>query len=465
MRLCQALIASPTQSNKALQTDASRSLQTDTDVVHRQNYTGRKYVSKMYQNVGNIFPTSSNMVCQSHKLFLYASIMQQCHFGGFNLLPLGQRVYEKLVKIIDEEMEAIGCQKMSMTTLAPASLWKKTGRWDSLGKELFRLEDRKRSKFCLGPTHEEVVTNLMTTGVELSYRRLPMKLYQITRKFRDEYSAKYGFLRSREFEMKDLYTFDASVEEATETYHSVCEAYSRIFDRLELDYERVVGATGNIGGSMSHEYQLRADIGEDEIQVCKKCGFGANVETKDAREKKCTATPCGLEKVSSIEVGHSFLLGTKYSEAFGAKYSKSDGTKSLYEMGCYGLGVSRVIQACVEVLSPGKTIMWPRLLAPYQICIIPLESKSECLSIAESMSDELNQMTGLSNEVVIDDRHKIVSFRLFEARAIGYPFIIPVKDKALDDPSEFEVIDTRKNESTFMTREQIMDLASTIETV
>ncbi|XP_033738869.1 probable proline--tRNA ligase, mitochondrial, partial [Pecten maximus] len=232
----------------------------------------------MYQNLGNIYPESSKLVCKSHKLFLFASIVQQCYFGGYNLLPLGQRVQDKLVKIIDQELERIGCQKMSMTTLAPAKLWKKTGRWDNIGNELFRLTDRKKIEFCLGPTHEEVITNILATGPMLSYKRLPIKMYQVTRKFRDENSPKYGFLRSREFDMKDLYTFDATLEEATETYNSVCTAYNRILDRLGLDYDIVIGSTGNIGGSLSHEFQIKADIGEDTIHVCKKCGFGANSE-------------------------------------------------------------------------------------------------------------------------------------------------------------------------------------------
>ncbi|OWF43060.1 proline--tRNA ligase, mitochondrial [Mizuhopecten yessoensis] len=344
-------------ASRTLQTETSSTSNANTKGARTHSHTGRKFVSNMYQNLGNVYPTGNKLVCKSHKLFLFASIMQQCHLGGFNLLPLGQRVYDKLVKIIDHELEIIGCQKMSMTTLVPAKLWKKTERWNDMGNELFRIKDRKHVAFCLGPTHEEVITNLLASGPTLPYRRLPMKMYQITRKFRDEDSPKYGFLRSREFEMKDLYTFDATLEDAAETYQSVCTAYTRILDKLEMDYDIVIGSTGNIGGSMSHEFQIRADIGEDTIHVCKKFVM-------------FTDPYCFF---SFIKVGHSFLLGTKYSEPFNAKCVDKASKPSFYQMGCYGLGVSRIMQACVEVLSEANMIAWPRLIAPYQICIIPME--------------------------------------------------------------------------------------------
>ncbi|XP_021368777.1 probable proline--tRNA ligase, mitochondrial [Mizuhopecten yessoensis] len=369
----QVLCSSQCNASRTLQTETSSTSNANTKGARTHSHTGRKFVSNMYQNLGNVYPTGNKLVCKSHKLFLFASIMQQCHLGGFNLLPLGQRVYDKLVKIIDHELEIIGCQKMSMTTLVPAKLWKKTERWNDMGNELFRIKDRKHVAFCLGPTHEEVITNLLASGPTLPYRRLPMKMYQITRKFRDEDSPKYGFLRSREFEMKDLYTFDATLEDAAETYQSVCTAYTRILDKLEMDYDIVIGSTGNIGGSMSHEFQIRADIGEDTIHVCKKCGFGANAETTEAKDKKCSESSCELLTPSSIEVGHSFLLGTKYSEPFNAKCVDKASKPSFYQMGCYGLGVSRIMQACVEVLSEANMIAWPRLIAPYQICIIPME--------------------------------------------------------------------------------------------
>lgn len=349
LKLCQTPAVCLAQCNM------SRSLNTrQTNNSSPEGYSGRKYVSKMYQNLGNVYPESSKLVCKSHKLFLYASIVQQCYFGGYNLLPLGQRVQDKLIKIIDQELESIGCQKMAMTTLAPAKLWKKTGRWDNIGHELFRLTDRKKTDFCLGPTHEEVITNILASGPMLSYKRLPIKMYQITKKFRDENSPKYGFLRGREFDMKDLYTFDATLEDATETYNSVCRAYSRILGRLGLDYHQVIGTTGNIGGSLSHEFQLQADIGEDTIHVCKKCGFAANAETEEAQNKHCTDKSCGLSISPSIEVGHSFLLGTKYSKHFDAKCKDRQAKNGFYQMGCYGLGVSRIMQACVEVLSSEK---------------------------------------------------------------------------------------------------------------
>ncbi|GFR99838.1 proline--tRNA ligase [Elysia marginata] len=199
---------------------------------------------------------------------LYNDIIAQSYAGGFHMLPLGLRALEKLTRLVDEEMQAIGGQKIAMTSLAPESLWQTSGRWAAAGSELFKLTDRQKHQFCLGPTHEELVTKLLANIAQVSYKQLPIKLYQITRKFRDEMAPKYGLLRGREFEMKDLYTFDSNEEKALETYNGVCVAYDKIFDRLGVPYAKVAGATGIIGGSLSHEYHYFADVGQDSVLLC-----------------------------------------------------------------------------------------------------------------------------------------------------------------------------------------------------
>lgn len=404
---------------------------------------------------------------------IYNDIISQSHPGAFYLLPLGQRVFEKLVKVIDEELEKINAQKISMPTLAQAQLWKKTERWDDAGPELFRLKDRHDNDFCLSPTHEELVTYLVSRDEKLSYKRLPLKLYQISRKFRDEMHPRYGLLRGREFEMKDMYTFDSTEENAKITYDEVCQVYENIFKRLGLDFKKVIGATGKIGGSLSHEYQLPSSIGEDTIEVCSSCDFGRNIEIKESPEEKTTTCPkCGskLDTMPAIEIGHSFLLGRKYSGALNAYYFDSQGRPQTTEMGCYGLGVTRIIQAGIEVLSEENRIRWPQLLSPYQICIIPQKegsSSQQFLEIAETFYDDLvTTVPHLQGEVVIDDRTTVsVGKRLYEADRIGYPYVIIVGKQALAAQPLLELQDIYNKTEKFMPQIDIIEQLKVLKTV
>ncbi|KAL5016486.1 hypothetical protein ScPMuIL_006075 [Solemya velum] len=437
----------------------------------RYKHHFRRYASRMFQNMGKIQPATSDLSCKSHKLMLYNDILSPCHPGAFSLLPLGQRALEKLIQVIDEELEVTGAQKMSMPSLAPSTLWEETGRWVSAGAELFRIRDRHDLHYCLGPTHEEVITSMVAQLNPLSYKRLPILLYQITRKFRDEMAPKHGLLRGREFEMKDLYTFDATVEDAEKTYRSICEAYCRIFDRLGLPFNKVSGATGNIGGSLSHEFHLSAEVGEDKFLTCDKCGLGTNVELldKQSAQSQCGRENCELVQSTGIEVGHAFLLGTKYSSVFNAIYQKDDGQPSLTEMGCYGLGVTRVLQAGIEVLSTEDRIRWPNLLAPYQVCIIPQKEgymAEKFRDMADSLSDRLGELPNMRGEVVIDDRtHLTVGKRLYEAKRIGYPFVVIVGKKALETSPQLEVLDVYEDQTTFLSETQLCQKLSTVETV
>ncbi|XP_052256707.1 probable proline--tRNA ligase, mitochondrial isoform X2 [Dreissena polymorpha] len=405
-------------------------------------------------------------------LFLHNEILFHCHNGAFYYLPLGLRALEKLTKVIDQEMQAIGAQKISMPTMISAALWKKTGRWDT--HELFKLKDRKSAEYCLGPTHEELVTNLVAQFEQLSYKRLPVMLYQLTRKFRDEMHPKFGLLRGREFEMKDMYSFDLTEEAAMQTYELTCQAYCRIFDRLKLKYVKVEGATGNIGGSMSHEYHLPASVGEDTLYLCDSCGFRSNAELiaskDDSKESKCPSVSCpNMRKQTGIEVGHAFLLGTKYSEVLKAQVRDKDQNLVTQQMGCFGLGVSRILQAGVEVNSRDDRIRWPSLIAPYQLCIIPQMQGygSETFDmLSDELYDRLTNLPNLRDEVVIDDRtDKTVGKRKFEADAQGYPYVVIVGRKCLEDPRLYELVDTSTDTTEFLTLEQITDRLSQVETM
>uniref|UniRef100_UPI00398F1323 probable proline--tRNA ligase, mitochondrial n=1 Tax=Pristiophorus japonicus TaxID=55135 RepID=UPI00398F1323 len=411
---------------------------------------------------------SSELTCKSQRLMLQAGLIQPANTGCFHYLPYTVRVMEKLVRVIDKEMQSIGGQKVNMPSLTSASLWKISERWDLLGKELFRLKDRHNMEYCLSPTHEEAVTELIAMQGNLSYKQLPLMLYQVTRKFRDEPKPRFGLLRGREFYMKDMYTFDVSEQAAMETYNFVSDAYSRIFDRLELQFVKVQADTGSIGGKMSHEFQLPAEIGEDRLLMCCDCHFAANVETMKDAETNCPQCCGKLIESKGIEVGHTFYLGTKYSSIFGATYSNTENKPIVAEMGCFGLGVTRILAASIEVLSTENNIRWPSLLAPYQVCIIPPKkgSKEELITgLSETLYDHLmDTVPQLRGEVLLDDRsHLTVGKRLKDASHLGYPYIIIAGKRILEDPPVFEVSCQNNGKTLFLTQDSVLDFLRNVQ--
>lgn len=403
-------------------------------------------------------------------------------------------------------MQGIGGQKLDMPSLCSADLWKTSERWDLMGKELFRLKDRHSADYCLGPTHEEAVTTLVAHQATLSYRQLPLLLYQvsirpvltatvfpvtscslfvfsemiyfenppkkqITRKFRDEPKPKFGLLRGREFYMKDMYSFDVSEEAAHQTYESVCQAYTRLFARLGLRCVQVQADTGNIGGKLSHEFQLPADIGEDRLLVCGSCSFSANVETMSSDQSNCPQCETGkLVESKGIEVGHTFYLGKKYSHIFKATFSNAQNKPAVADMGCYGLGVTRILAAAVEVMSTEEGIRWPGLIAPYQVCVLPPKKGSK-VDEATLQAEELVQALGetlphLRGEVVLDDRTQMtIGKRLKDASKLGYPYVIVVGQGALEETPRFEVICQQTGETVFLSRDGLLDLLGRVETI
>ncbi|XP_004699452.2 probable proline--tRNA ligase, mitochondrial [Echinops telfairi] len=411
------------------------------------------------------------LTCKSQRLMLQAGLIHPASPGCYHLLPYTVRALEKLVRVIDQEMQAIGGQKVNMPSLGPAELWRATSRWDLMGRELLRLRDRHGKEYCLGPTHEEAVTALVASQKTLSYKQLPLLLYQVTRKFRDEPRPRFGLLRGREFYMKDMYTFDVSTEAARQTYSLVCGAYSSLFDRLGLPCVQVQADVGSIGGTMSHEFQLPMDVGEDRLSVCPSCSFSANRETLDPLQTHCPACQGPLTETKGVEVGHTFFLGTKYSAIFNAQFASVQGTPSLAEMGCYGLGVTRILAAAIEVLSTEDCIRWPGLLAPYQVCLIPPKrgSKEEAAAtqLVGSLQDHIIEaVPGLCGEVVLDDRtHLTIGNRGKDANKLGYPFVVIAGKRALEDPPHFEVWCQNTGEVIFLTREGVVELLSTVQVV
>ncbi|KAM5248923.1 putative proline--tRNA ligase, mitochondrial [Ctenodactylus gundi] len=437
----------------------------------------RLVVSRMFQpqnlredQVLSIESKSSDLTCKSQRLMLQVGLIFPVSPGCYHLLPYTLRAMEKLVRVIDQEMQAIGGQKMNMPSLSPAELWQATSRWQLMGKELLRLRDRHGKEYCLGPTHEEAITALVASQKNLSYRQLPILLYQVTRKFRDEPRPRFGLLRGREFYMKDMYTFDDSAESARQTYSLVCDAYCSLFDRLGLRFIKAQADVGSIGGMMSHEFQLPANVGEDQLAVCPSCSFSANVETLGLSQTNCPACQSPLTKTKGIEVGHTFYLGTKYSSIFNAHFTNARGELCLAEMGCYGLGVTRILAAAIEVLSTGDCIRWPRLLAPYQVCLIPPKKGSRevtATELTEHLYDHIVEaVPPLQGEVLLDDRtHLSIGNRLKDANKFGYPFVIISSKRALEDPAHFEVWCQNTGEVVFLTKEGVVDLLTQVQVV
>ncbi|KFQ39755.1 hypothetical protein N332_10828, partial [Mesitornis unicolor] len=378
--------------------------------------------------------------CRSQKLMLQGGLIYPASPGCYHYLPPALRAMEKLVKVMDQEMQALGGQKLNMPSLSSA--------WDRRGTELFRLVDRHSKDYCLGPTHEEAVTELVAAQSNLSYKQLPLRLYQITRKFRDEPKPRFGLLRSREFYMKDMYTFDASREAAQETYELVCDAYRSLFDRLGLPFVKVQAATGSIGGPPCHRVP--------------------NVEMVNGEQTSCPTCGEKLTQSRGIEVGHTFYLGTKYSSVANAVFYSPENKPQLAEMGCYGLGVTRILAASIEVLSTEDSIRWPSLIAPYQLCFIPPKKGSkeeEGAALLEGVYDHLAEaLPHLAGDSVLDDRTQLtIGKRLKDANKLGYPYVVIAGKRVCEDPPVFEVWSQNAGKVLFLTKEGIIELLREVQ--
>lgn len=532
----------------------------------------------------------------SHQLMLRASMIRQVTRGVYNYLPLGYRVLKKVENIVREEMDRAGAQEMLMPVLQPSSLWEESGRWFAYGPELMRFKDRSEREFALGPTHEEVITDIVRNTVS-SYKELPVNLYQIQTKFRDEIRPRFGLMRGREFLMKDAYSFHLSEKSLDEEYNNMKDTYDRIFTRLGLDFRSVDADTGSIGGDGSHEFMVLAESGEDEILYSDSSDYAANIEkassiielaesTEEKLEKELVRTPdaktiadlarflnipeektvkavmlkevledrenyvmalirgdldvnsvklknavkaamelemmteedCrkfgivpgyagsfekkegltvvidktveyvrnfvlganreehhyinvniedlaydvvadirearegdgspdgkGTLKIArGIEVGHIFKLGDKYSKALDAKVLDENGKQQIIKMGCYGIGISRIVAATIEQNHDEYGIIWPKNIAPYLVDIIIANTKDgEQMALAENIYSAL-QENGV--EAVLDDRNERAGFKFKDADLIGFPLKIVVGKGAAEGKVEIKERKTGKSE-------------------
>jgi len=369
----------------------------------------------------------------SHQLSLRAGLVHMLTSGVYSYLPLGLRVLRRIEAIIRQEMNAIGANELFLPCLHPIDLWKQTGRDEVLADVMIKFEDSRKRSMCLGPTHEEVITNLAKDFVQ-SYRQLPVTLYQIQTKFRDELRTRFGIVRACEFIMKDAYSFDRDKEGSQKNYDLMYDAYKKIFERCGLEAVILEADSGAMGGDVSHEFMVPAAIGEDVILNCDACSFQAGETQECAEGKKCPACQKGKLTVQvAIELGHIFQLGTKYSQAQGAQFLDTDGKQKSIIMGCYGIGVSRVIAAIIETHNDDKGILWPREVAPFDVEILPIHGSGEDKEISDLTERYDAELTKAGLEVLVDDRQESAGRKFNDADLIGIPVRVTLGKRNLAD--------------------------------
>ena len=383
----------------------------------------------------------------SHKLMLKAGLIRQVASGVYNWLPLGVKVLRKVENIVRREMENSGAQEILMPMVQPGELWKESGRWQQYGKELLIFEDRHDREFCLGPTHEEVITDLCRNEIR-SHKQLPVIFYQIQTKFRDEIRPRFGVMRSREFIMKDAYSFDLSEQQMDHSYQSMRDAYVRIFNSLGLDYRIVKADSGAIGGADSEEFHVLADSGEDLLAFSDKSDYAINAEL--LIESKSDQDPGSLEGQDSpdgkgklklkrgIEVGHIFKLGRKYSESMKLTVQSENGNIHP-EMGCYGIGISRIVAAAIEQSHDDKGIIWSKEISPYTTALVEINPKGE-----KNLKNLCNQIYAAlkegGHEVLWDDRDQSAGVKFSDMELIGIPQMIIIGEKSFrENKVEFKM--------------------------
>lgn len=368
------------------------------------------------------------------RLLIRAGFIEKVMAGVYVYLPLGYRVYKKIEKIIREEMEKINGQEVFFSVLMPKELWEKTGRWESFGDTLFKLKDRSGKDYVLGPTHEEIVGELVRKIIR-TYKDLPMAIFQIQDKFRDEARPKAGLLRVKEFMMKDLYSFHQNRKDLDAYYEEVKKAYLRIFNRCGLKVYVVEASGGSFTKEYTHEFMVKTPAGEDRTILCELCGFAQNKEISQYQAKDFCPS-CGgiLKEEKTVEVGNIFKLGTKFSEDLGAYFVDKDGQKKPVVMGCYGIGLGRLIGTIVEVYHDEKGIIWPVSVAPFLIHLIRLDSPDEKINrkIKKTAEKIYQQLLKKNIEVLYDDRENQSAGEKFaDSDLIGIPYRMLISEKTI----------------------------------
>ncbi|MEW6170742.1 MAG: proline--tRNA ligase [Candidatus Omnitrophota bacterium] len=375
----------------------------------------------------------------SHQLMLRAGLIRMLVSGVYSYLPLGLKVLNKIEGIVRDEMNKTGAQELLLPSIQSEELWIKSGRNEQIGEVMIRFIDRKKRRLCLGPTHEEVITDLVKNNVN-SYKQLPLVLYQIQTKFRDEIRPRFGLIRACEFVMKDAYSFDCDKAGLDEIYQKMFGAYMNIFKRCGLEVITIEADPGLMGGNLSHEFLVPAASGEDKILICKKCKSGF-AEKKDL--KNCSKCNGELMVQQAIEIGHIFQLGTKYSQTLGAYFLDEKGKKQPMVMGCYGIGVSRLIATIIEQNNDQDGILWPREVNPAQILVLPVNFGD--IKIKETSLKIYQKLLGEGFDVIIDDRFLSAGIKFKDADLIGFPIQVIIGAKLVQNTLEIKF--RRENKS------------------
>ncbi len=409
----------------------------------------------------------------SHRLMLRAGMIRQSSAGIYSWLPLGIRVLKKIENIVREEQDAAGAQELLMPTIQPADLWRESGRYDDYGLEMLRITDRHERDMLFGPTNEELITDIFRNSIR-SYRQLPLNMYHIQWKFRDEVRPRFGIMRGREFLMKDAYSFDLDAESSRHAYNKMFVAYLRTYERMELKAIPMQADTGPIGGDLSHEFIILADTGESEVYChADYLDFqapDANVAYDDdlspviehwtshyaATDEKHDPARFDAEvpkdrqiSTRGIEVGHIFYFGNKYSKPMGAMVMNADGVEVPVEMGSYGIGVSRLVGAIIEASHDDDGIIWPAAVAPFHVGLINLKVGDDACDAAAGEIYQKLRNAGV--DVLLDDTEGRAGGKFATLDLIGLPWqmivgprgvksgVIEVKERRTSQRQELSV--------------------------
>jgi prolyl-tRNA synthetase len=409
------------------------------------------YQSKLVSKTSKEAPKDE--ISKNAQLLERAGFVQKVLAGVYTYLPLGNRVLQKIENIVREEMDRVG-QEVFMPSLQPKESWDKTGRWEAVDV-LFKLKSIHGYDYALGPTHEEIVTPSVQAFVS-SYRDLPIAVYQIQTKFRDEARAKSGLMRGREFRMKDLYSFHTTQEDLEKYYEEVHQVYNKLFERLGLN-AIYTEASGGTFSKYSHEFQVEVETGEDTIYICEQCGLAKNKEVYEGENSECT--DCGKttwRETSAAEVGNIFKLATKFSNAFDFTVRDQNDQAQAVLMGCYGIGTSRVMGVIAELCNDERGLIWPKNIAPFQAHVLPLNSKDQSVQnqIADATGKLVVALENMGMEVLLDDRQESPGAKFADSDLIGIPMRVVISEKTLKE-NKLEIKE-RTGEANLMTVEEAL---------
>jgi len=414
---------------------------------------------------------------KSHQLMLRTGMIKQSAAGIYSWLPLGFKIMKKIESIVRDEQNKIDAQEMLMPTIQSADIWKESGRYDDYGEEMLRVKDRQGREMLYGPTNEELITEIFRTSIK-SYKSLPQMLYHIQWKFRDEIRPRFGIMRCREFYMKDAYSFDIDENQAKQSYNKMFYAYLKTFNKLELQAIPMAADTGPIGGDLSHEFIILAETGESNVYADKKIfdielknykfdrsslekmrnDFSALYAVTDEKFNKndFDSKVKKSDQISKkgIEVGHIFYFGDKYSIPLNCLVDHQEGKKIPVKMGSYGIGVSRLVGALIEVNFQNDIMKWPKSVSPYDIVIIPNinKNKKQSFEIAVKIYKELKKQ---KIDVLLDDVDENMSAKFKKHELIGIPYQIIIGSKS--EENRFEFKEVGKN-ATLLSLEEIKEI-------